>query len=75
MNFRNVFIIVEIKYLYFVIFVNMVKCLFIGFDVVMKVMMNLFLVFVIFIVLNGRYGKEEICEEFVREVEGNGVFL
>ena len=27
-----------------------------------------------FSVSNGRHGKEETCEELVREVEGNGVF-
>lgn len=27
-----------------------------------------------FAVSNGRHGKEESCEELVREVEGNGVF-
>jgi len=36
--------------------------------------MNLLSVFVKFTVSNGRHGKEETCEELVREVEGNGVF-
>lgn len=37
--------------------------------------MNLcFILFVKFAVSNGRHGKEESCEELVREVEGNGVF-
>ena len=35
---------------------------------------ELILVFVTFTVSNGRHGKEETCEELVREVEGNGVF-
>ena len=73
-NSRNVFVTAETKYLHFVTSVNTVKCLFTGFDAVMKALMNLFSVFVKFTVSNGRHGKEETCEELVREVEGNGVF-
>ena len=71
---RKVFVIAETKYLHFATSVNMVKCLITVFDTVLKALMNLFSVFVKFTVSNGRHGKEETCEELVREVEGNGVF-
>lgn len=63
----------ETNYLPFATSVNTVKCLFTGFNVVMKALMN-FSVFLKFTVSNGRPGQEETCEELVREVEGNGVF-
>lgn len=45
-NSRNVFVTAETKYLHFATSVNTVKCLFTGFDAVMKALMNLFSVFV-----------------------------